>query len=160
MRPISIASDRARGAGVNLPFVVVSVSVATVLALAGCGSGGTPSPRRPRCSTAALSTLAEIGQGLTTPPGRGLFDGERLALAAPVDGYTTLVAARVNTGGDQPIGVWALDSAGVDAVDATAQRYTRWGSATQPDSQTAADRRHIVASAEYAAVKACVPALP
>ena len=135
---------------------IIIAAGAACLTLAGCGSSASK-PAAPRCTTAELSTLAEIGQALTTPPGRGLYDGEQLRLSRPVDGYTSLVAARVNNGTDQPVGVWALDGAGVDAVDATARRYTDWGAATQPGSQAAADRQRLAASAAYSAVRACVP---
>ena len=137
----------------------VAAAVLTAGTLAGCSSSS-GAAAAPSCSTASLDTLAEIGQALTTPPGRGLYDGEQLSLRPAVDGYTSLVAARVNNGTDQPIGVWALDSAGVDAVDAVAQRYTSWGAATQSGSQAARDRQRIVASKTYAAVRNCVPSQP
>jgi len=127
--------------------------VALVL-VAGCTSSGGAANESFKCLPASLDVLAQIGDGLTTPHGRGLFEGQVVTLVGRVGDYRRVVAAKINVG-VQPVGVWAMGRTSIDSVNEVALRYTQWGRAARPGSQITHERAELRASGEYQAVLRC-----
>lgn len=126
-----------------------------VLALvAGCSSSGGVDNESFECVPASQGVLAQIGDGLTTPGGRGLFEGQVVTLVGRVGNYRQVVAAKINVG-VEPVGVWAMGHSSIDSVNEAALRYTQWGRAAQPGSQITHERAELRASGEYDAVLRC-----
>lgn len=128
--------------------------LALEVALAACG--GAASERAAECQPAS-EYVAGITEGLIGGA-TSLSNAVAVPLGSPFEGIRVVIAARIAGLGNTEVGAWAVGDNGggpIYALDASARRYSSWGSAAREGSPADQLRKTLAARPEVAAAKAC-----